>query len=142
MAENNLIFIDSNYFIALFNPFDSLHEEALEMNRNLAQVQVQPVLSSFIFAETVTVLAQKRGKDIALSAGDYLLSGSARFIHVDEELQKKSWDIFRDIAVKNMSFVDCSILAILQSEGIPRLLTFDKKDFGPVCKQYRFSFYE
>ena len=142
MAENNLIFIDSNYIIALFNPLDSLHKDALAVSLMLAEENRGAIISNFIFAETATVLAQKRGKDIALSAGDYLLSGSARLIHVDEELQKKSWDIFHDIAVKNMSFVDCSILAVLQSEGIPRFLTFDKKDFGPVCKQYRFSFYE
>ncbi len=36
---------------------------------------------------------------------------------------------------KNMSFVDCSILAVLQYEGINALLTFDQKDFTPTIQK-------
>ena len=142
MAENDFIFVDTNYFVALFNPSDSLHEDAREISKILAKENKQAIISNFIFAETVTVLAQRRGKDIAFRAGEYLLSHSSRMIHIDEELQIKSWDIFREVEAKDMSFVDCSILAVMKREGIDTLLTFDKKDFQPLRKQFHFSFYD
>lgn len=36
-------------------------------------------------------------------------------------------------------FVDCSILALIEEEGLDRLLTFDVTDFVPFCRKYNFS---
>jgi len=41
----------------------------------------------------------------------------------------------------NKVFVDCSTLAAMKAEGIKKLLTFDKKDFTSLKKEYRFGFY-
>lgn len=136
------IFVDSNYFIALYRISDSLHEHALRITHALEQKGMILVVSNLIFAETVTVLSQREGKELAWQAGEDLLKNEqVRHMHVDEALQRKSWEIFREVQEKNISFVDCSTVAVMQTEGISTLLTFDVRDFKSLQKQYRISLY-
>ncbi len=136
------VFGDSNYLIALFNIKDGLHEKALTISDKLTNENTTLVVSSFIFLETVTVLSQKVNREVARRVGnELLLRGQVEILHVTEVLQDKSWEIFQEINRKNVSFVDCSILAIMEQEDIPLLLTFDREDFKPLQKAYKFEIY-
>lgn len=143
MEGRSKLFVDSNYFIALSNPSDALHRPAREIATILEEESLILIISNFIFLEVVTVLAQKGGKEIANEGGRYLLSHPfIEKIHIDEWLQSRSWEIFQEIYSKNVSFVDCSIIAVMKSEGITQLLTFDTKDFTPLQKHYNVRFYQ
>lgn len=136
------IFADSNFFIGLFNPADSLHKKAINTVQRLDKTKVQVYFSNLIFSEVVTVLSQKTGKKVAVEAGEELLKPDKySIVHVGEDLSVLTWDIFQGISKKNMSFVDCSSIAIMQTEGINKFLTFDEEDFSPLRKKYSFSFY-
>lgn len=90
----------------------------------------------------VTILAQRAGRALAIKAGQRLHNTDAfTFIQSATKLDQASWKIFQTINNKNMSFVDCSILATLKQEHIPYLLTFDKTDFAKLQKQYHFTLY-
>ena len=142
MESNERIFADTNFFVALFHPADALHEDARQIATVCSAASTLFVISNFIFLETVTVLSQRRGKDIAIAAGNYLLSNPfIEVVHVDEALQRETWNIFRNTPAKNTSFVDASIMAILKVEEISTLLTFDIKDFVALRKQHHFQFY-
>lgn len=142
MEKNERIFADTNFFVALFHPADALHQDARRIATACSAASALLVISNFIFLETVTVLSQRRGKDIAIAAGNYLLYNPfIEMVHVDEALQRETWSIFRNASAKNISFVDASILAILKMETITTLLTFDHKDFSALQKQHRFRFY-
>lgn len=142
MENNERIFADTNFFVALFHPADVLHEDARRIAASCSVASTLLVISNFIFLETVTVLAQRRGKDIAIAAGNYLLSNPfIEMVHVDEALQRETWDIFKNALPKNISFVDASIVAILKAEAIETLLTFDRKDFSALQKRHQFQFY-
>lgn len=142
MAGSDKLFVDSNYFIALSNPSDILHRDALEIATILEHEKPFLVISSFIFLEVVTVLAQKRGKDTGVETGAYLLTNTIiENIHIDDFLQKASWDIFQKIENKNVSFVDCSTIAVMKAEQINALLTFDRHDFQRLRKYHRFHLY-
>ena len=134
------VFIDSNYFIALYNPADTLHEKAKQIARQLLKDNPHTVISNFVFLETVTVLSQKLGKNYPRAAGEKLLQSSS-FIVIDNQLQQKSWEIFQKTERKNISFVDCSTLAVMEFENITSLVSFDKTDFKPLQKFHRFTFY-
>lgn len=141
MEENNSIFIDSNFFIALYNKQDALYNRAKQIAVKFKEKQLKLYASNFVFLETVTVLSQRSGKETAIAAGKKLLIGDyCTIVNVDEDLQHKSWLIFQEIKKKNMSFVDCSILAIMDYIGIKELLTFDITDFSSLRKKYSFSF--
>ncbi len=144
MAErNNEIFVDSNYFIALANENDSLHAQALAASRNIENSAVQMHISNLVFLEVVTVLSQKRNRDVANTTGQYMLSDPRiSFLHIDEQLHDRSWNVFQRIPQKNVGFIDCSIVAAMEELAVSTLLTFDQKDFRQLQRDYRFSFYE
>lgn len=135
MVASSRIFVDSNVFIALYNPTDSLHAEALNLGVIFDQQQLSLVISDYIFLEVVTVLAQRRGKIVANQVGDMLLSHPMiHSIHIDEMTRLETWRLFQKLSNKDTSFVDCSIAVIMGNEGIHDLLTFDKKDFKSLQK--------
>lgn len=140
MEKNERIFVDSNYFIALFNPTDTLHDHAKKIAAHLDSAKCILVISNFIFLEIVTVLSLRQGRQSALEAGAYLRSSFFEVVHVDYELHQETWDVFRSVQVKDISFIDCSIIATLRTEGIRTLLTFDTH-FKKLQRDYRFKFY-
>lgn len=143
MAErSNRVFADANYFIALANEDDSLYTQALVVSKNLEKHSVQLYISNLVFLEVVTVLSQKRNRDVANKTGLYLLSDPRiSRVYIDEQLHEESWDVFQNISQKNIGFIDCSIIAAMKTENISTLLTFDKADFRVLQKKYRFSLY-
>ena len=141
METSKVIFVDSNYFIGLSNPDDLLYARARKIAQSIQDDIL--VLSNFVFGEVVTVVSQRRSREAGIEAGQYILSHPRiRFVHIDENLQKESWRIFQEIQSKNISFVDCSIIAAMNAEDISTLLTFDRSDFAALQKQYRFSLYK
>lgn len=143
MATSEEIFADSNYFVSAFNPEDTRHGYALKISRQLDAESKSLIITNFIFAEVVTVLSQRQGRQTAMTTGEYLLTHpNIRIVHVDEYLQNDTWSIFQKSEHKNISFVDCSIIAVMMSEGVQKLLTFDTTDFKRLQTEYRFLFYE
>jgi|SRR3989344_1774820 len=143
LPSDTRIFADSNFFIGLWNQADGLHAKAKEISGNLELHGIGLTISNFVFLEIVTILSQRRSRAIATAAGNYIFSDPrVRIVHIDETLHRTSWDIFQAAPQKNMSFVDCSIVAVMHAENIKRLLTFDRTDFSPMRKRYHFSFFE
>lgn len=142
MEAKSKIFVDSNFFIALFNLEDGLYHKASFLSERLGQEQRQLVLSNFIFAEIVTILSMRRGVDAAHKAGEYILQNPAiEILYIDYELQRQAWEIFKELKMKNLSFVDASTIAVMQAESLLELLTFDVKDFKPLTRKYNIHLY-
>lgn len=135
------IFIDSNFFIALANPKDSLHQKAVSVSDILQKNSSPLCISNYIFLETVTVISQRVGREEAISRGKQLLDESFSMIQVDLGLQNAAWEIFCETPKKNTSFVDCSTIAAMLAEGIDKLLTFDQEDFKPLLKKHHLSLF-
>ena len=143
MERSKRIAVDSNYFIALFNPDDALHKSTQSIAKKIVDEEITLVISNLIFLEAITVISQRRSRLIAIEAGNYLKYDSfIEIIHIDEALQERAWEIFQKIQKKDVSFVDCSVIACMRAEGIHRLLTFDRKDFAPLQKKFSFNFYQ
>ena len=135
------IFIDSSYLIALGNPIDSLHNRAKEIAAHLVKTDHAFFITNFIFLEVVTVLSQRQGRKSALEVGTSLLiAPSIEMLHIDPQLQQETWSIFHSVAFKDISFVDCSIIATMKAQGISTLLAFDTH-FKKLQKHHRFSLY-
>lgn len=139
---NKPVFVDSNFFVALFNPDDSQYTKAIKFSKYIDKENTSLVISNYIFLEIVTVLSQRRGKTVGNAVGDYLMVPPNIIIQIDEELHQQTWDIFKTLKNKDISFVDCSTIAVMKAEGISRLLTFDQDHFKKLQKVYRFGFIE
>lgn len=142
MDRSNLLFCDSNFFVALFHADDTLHAQALTCADDLHTREATLVISNFIFLEIVTVLSQRRGRDVAREAGKTLLSHP--FIEmrmIDRIVQDRTWNLFQKVEHKNVSFVDCSTAVLMEYENIRTLLTFDTTDFNVLQKHANFNFF-
>lgn len=121
-----IVFADSNYWIGLFNPKDELHPSSRATGKELISAKVEFLISNYIFSEVTSVLSLRAGRQAGTAAGQYLLSDpKIKTIHLDQVLHQGTWQIFQEIRQKDLGFVDCSILAILRTEPIDALLTFD-----------------
>lgn len=139
MAQSR-IFVDSNFFVALFNPEDSQHRKARTISNQFPKNNFTFVISNYIFLEITTVLSQRVGRGVSILTGKYLINTSEiEIIHINSTLHERSWQIFQQIKRKNMGFIDASNLTIMTTEEIHELLTFDVEDFAPLQKQYHFS---
>jgi predicted nucleic acid-binding protein len=58
MTDND-VFVDSNYFIALFNVSDTLHAEASALAENMVNRDVRLYISNYVMLEVLTVLSQR-----------------------------------------------------------------------------------
>jgi predicted nucleic acid-binding protein len=142
MADYYSVFVDSNYFIALFNTSDALHSEATSIAESMVDQNVRLYISNYIMIEVLTVLSQRVGKRAATLAIDSLSNDEQiKTIHITKELHQQSLDIFRSMEPKNVSLVDCSILAILDYVNIKQLLTFDITDFKSLASRFNFKFF-
>ncbi len=139
MAASERVFVDSNYFVALYNKSDSLHPNALAIAKEIESHGTALVISNYTFLEIVTVLSQKRGRVPSVAAGSFLLSYVLLdIIHIDKDLHSDAWNIFKSVEDKNISFVDCSTIALMRSESIQKILTFDHTDFKTLQNKFRF----
>lgn len=133
---NSPLFIDTNFLCALYNNTDSLHLKAKLLVSTLKNTPL--VISNFILLETYTILSQRSSKERALQFGKHVANNNPYDIFwIDKKLEKEVWKIFASIKDKNFSYVDASILAVLQKEKIHHLLSFDQS-FEALQKEYRF----
>lgn len=130
-----IIFIDTNFPCALYNEKDSLHEKARVIWPTLKNFDY--VVSNFILLEAYTILSQRASKVQAIAFGNYIRRENPyTIVWIDRSLEKDIWEIFKQIKDKNFSYVDASILAVIEREKISHLLSFDtgfiqlQKTFG------------
>lgn len=121
------VFLDSNYLIGLYSSKDSLHERCIQITKKISNADLQLIASNYTISETITILSQRAGKKIAIQVGKYLLEeNEINIIQQTADHDQKTWQVFKTIRNKNLSFVDASIIATMEQEGIRNLITFDK----------------
>lgn len=124
-----MTFVDSNFWIALFNTRDSCHYKAVQLYRKLQKMSHYSkfVANNLITAETLTVLSQKGGKAVALQFYETLTASHViDVVYVDAVLEQEAMVYFRKIPSKNISFADCTIFATADRYFIKEVVSFDE----------------
>lgn len=121
------ILLDTSFICSLHLPEDSLHKKAIVISQNIASEKTNLFISNFIMLEILTILSQRKSRQLAIEFGRSVRKeGSIKIIRIDEILEEFSWQIFQKSKEKDLSFADCSTLAVLEKERIDYLITFDK----------------
>lgn len=82
--------------------------------------------SDWVFAETMSLLARRRGISIAKEAGTTLLESRALvWLFVQQENLRDIWRGFQQ-APQDGSVVDCSSFVLMRQEHLQTVFTFDK----------------
>lgn len=118
------VFIDSNVFIATYNLNDPLHKKAKKLSIKLKGSQL--VTSVHVVSEVVTVLSMRIDKN---TARRFIVdTSSINLINTDKDDFYDAVEEFDRAKTKNISFTDCTTIAICKNKGykISALFTFDK----------------
>ena len=118
------VILDSSFIIALYNESDVHHRKAMDLWPKIRTNENSYFISDHIFDEIVAVILRKAGKEKAKSIGQHLIE-SMNIINVDLPIFNETWKIFQQTEL-NLSFTDCTNIALLKLIDSNKILTFDK----------------
>lgn len=122
------VFIDTSAFIALFEPKDQYHGEALVKQRIIQQEKLLIFTSNIVLYETLTWIAIKLGADQATQFGEGILRQSPLLYvfylaRVDELTSLKILQKYQNLP---LSFADASTIHLMHQYKIDKVFTFDE----------------
>ena len=122
----NQVFADANYWVALINRGDSLHEKALELSKTLAKVRI--FTSQFIIIEVLNFFSSRGAflRKKAVKAVDNIVKNPNNVtVMLSNFLYLRALRLYRTRQDKQWSFVDCSSFIIMEDNEIREALTGD-----------------
>lgn len=127
-------FLDSNFFIALLNTRDELHEKAKKKLTTLKDPKFGSLVTTdYVVDEVITTIwGQTHRKDLVKKAFS-LICQIPRFVQfkkISRDHLTLTWEKWVQLAEwpkRPLSFTDCTILAFMELEHIEYLLTFDSE---------------
>lgn len=116
------IFADTSTLVSLYSKTDSNHAKAVQIIKSYKNNPL--IISKYIFAETVTILSQREGKKQSIKVGE-VLKNVYVWADINQEIENLAWEIFKKQTSKNVSFVDCTTIALYQDGAFDKLFSFD-----------------
>ena len=121
------VFVDTSAFIALLDPRDDCHAQAMRVEQSLASQAAHLVTTNFVLDETYTGLRGKIQHSAILRFRDSVRqSQQLKVIHITETLEDQAWEIFARYGDKDFSFTDCTSFAVMRQLGIATAFAFDE----------------
>ncbi len=119
------LLIDTSALHALHYARDNNHAKAVAHFKLLAG-RVKPILTEWVFLETMNLTKARLGPTYAIDYGRRLKTSKAFYPLILTDIDKRAtWDIFEQYDDKQWSYVDCSLLAVAQRLKIQRIFAFD-----------------
>jgi len=121
-----MIFLDTSFLVAFYNKDDYHYNKAIKIMQELVKGKYGDVaISDYIFNECVTVLFS-RLRDLQKTIMVCENIKKIKIFKIDEDVFEESWEIFKNQKENTqLSFTDCSILALMKRNNIKTLATFD-----------------
>jgi predicted nucleic acid-binding protein len=122
-----VIYIDTGPFVARYLRRDQYHQLALKAWKYLDQQPWRCYTSSFVLAETFTLLARRASYQFAVQrARSILMSAELEIPQPTFEDELKAVSFFEKFADQSVSFVDCISFVLMQKKKIRRAFSFDR----------------
>ncbi len=124
----NKIFVDTAGWGNLVDTLQEFHAETKTIYLSAKQKGSRLVTTNYVIAELVALLFSPlripRMKSIKFIES-IKSSALVDIIHIDEDLDAKSWELLKNRPDKNWSLVDCSSFIVMQKNNIVEALTTD-----------------
>ena len=135
------VFLDSNFFVALLNTRDHNYKRAVTfLDRFKVGDLGTRLTSDYILDEVITTIwSQTHRKDLVIKAYE-LIWNTPDFVHTQVitenylELAYNKWKRFAEWPKRPLSYTDCTILAMMETQNIDHLLSFDAEFEGLVSR--------
>lgn len=134
----NVVFLDTNGWLALINASDQLHQTADAVWQDLGRRGYSIVLTDWVIAETGNGLARTRARERFYQVVDgFMKDPRCRVVFITAALLRRALDLYLARGDKQWGLVDCSSFLVMTEEKILEALTndrhFDQAGFGPCC---------
>jgi len=120
-------FVDTAYFVALLDPKDSLHREALELTKDLAEAATELVTSDAVLMELGNYFARS---PLRAHAIEWILALQAasgwEVAQVPRALIARAETLYRGHPDKTWSLTDCASMEIMRDQRILEVATTDR----------------
>jgi uncharacterized protein len=117
------IFVDTSYYLALLNPDDHYHAQAVDLGRVL---RLPIIVTEFVLLELGNSLANAVDRLLFIGIPSSLQHDpNAIVIPASHELFQHGCDLFAKRPDKNWSLVDCTSFVVMEEYGITDALTAD-----------------
>lgn len=122
-----MIFVDSGAFIGRYWRRDQHHQDAVEFWKEIETGGERCLTSSYVLAETLTLLGRKAGNRFAAETARLILaSGRITVVRPDEDDERRALELFEKFDDQgDVSFIDCLSFALMRARRITRAFTFD-----------------
>ena len=122
------IFVDTSGWGNLVDTLQEFHEETKEFYQTAKQENTRLITTNYIIAELVALLSSplriSRQKSIEFING-IKTSFLVDIIHIDQDLDERTWELLSSRDDKNWSLADCSSFVIMRENEILEALTTD-----------------
>lgn len=126
VKSNTPILVDSDAFVGLLIKKDSHHNESSKLFSEIAARGLPIITTSFVIAETATVLSHRIGQELArIFLDDVVTEGKFPTVFVTESLQQQAIEIFKKQNNKGISMTDCVNVAVMQQIQTVTIFSYD-----------------
>jgi predicted nucleic acid-binding protein len=119
-----MIFLDTGYLLALFDPGDELRERAMRWSSTLRE---PCLVTEYVLWECVNAFSQPANRNTAHLLINHLRSESGyEIVSATPELFEAGLQLHRERPDKAWSLTDCISFHIMHERGIQRALAYDE----------------
>jgi predicted nucleic acid-binding protein len=118
------VFADTGAFYALADRRDPAHARARKFVENCEAILLT---TDFVFAETMSLLTKRLGKNVAVKFGEALrTSRSVRIEEVPFAVREEAWKLFTNHLDKDYDLIDCTSFSMMDKYRIREAFGFDR----------------
>ena len=118
------VFADTSFYVALANPADQLHAEAMAVASRLDSAVIT---TDYILVELGNFLRNSRQRTIFLELErEIRLDEQCSVIPANRALQDRGLELYQQRPDKDWSLTDCISFVVMQDQNVTEALTADR----------------
>lgn len=120
-----VVFADTGYWVALFNPNDSLHEKAIATSRGLGKFR--QLTTEMVLDELMAALSQLSVRVLVTRGVEAIRANPNVEVVPQTSIQfREAFELYKRMADKEWSLTDCASFELMKARGISEALAHDR----------------
>ena len=125
-----MIFVDTGAWVAILNPRDQHHQDAVEIYNTLEQQRIRLLTTDYVIDETATRLRYDTNHSLAvmfLNRIELLVEiGILTVVEINKDVFEKAKALFRQYDSARLAFTDCTSFVVCRENNITEAFAFDR----------------
>ena len=125
-----MIFVDTGAWIAISNPKDQHHREAVTIYNKIQQQNIYFLTTDYVIDETATRLRYDTNHSLAVMFLDRIellvQIGILIVMEINKDVFEKAKALFRQYDSARLSFTDCTSFVVCAENNIAEAFAFDQ----------------